>query len=198
MPITLAEARSRWAHLPAGLREHLERVSHGAHRLAQRWDVDPETAALAGFLHDVARAQSPELLLEQAKELGIAINPMEEAMPLLLHGPVAAALLQLEQEDEGVVNAVRWHTTGRWEMSALEQVVFLADKTDPNKINGSPGMQKVAQLGETSLNLAVVRYLERSTKRLLKQGRMLHPASIEARNWLLLQGANSEEQVESS
>ena len=193
MPITLAEARSRWAHLPASLREHLERVSHGAHHLAQRWDVDPETAALAGFLHDVARAQSPELLLEQAQELGIPINPMEEAMPLLLHGPVAAALLQQELADEGVVNAVRWHTTGRWGMSALEQVVFLADKTDPNKINDSPGMQKVAQLGETSLNLAVVRYLERSTRRLLKQGRMLHPASIEARNWLLLQGANSEE-----
>ena len=86
---------------------------------------------MAGFLHDVARAQSPELLLEQAQELGIAINPMEEAMPLLLHGPVAAALLQQELEDEGVVNAVRWHTTGRWGMSALEQVVFLADKTDP-------------------------------------------------------------------
>ncbi len=198
MPITLAVARSRWEHLPAGLLEHLERVSHGAHHLAQRWDVDPETAALAGFLHDVARAQSPELLLEQAQELGIAINPMEEAMPLLLHGPVAAALLQQELEDEGVVNAVRWHTTGRWGMSALEQVVFLADKTDPNKLNGSPGRQKVAQLGETSLNLAVVRYLERSSRRLLKQGRMLHPASIEARNWLLLQGANSEEQVVSS
>lgn len=189
MGSALTTARARWAHLPSGLLEHLERVSQGAENLAQRWGVDPEEAALAGFLHDVARAQPPEALLRQARELNLPIDPVEEAMPLLLHGPVAAALIreELQEAEEPIAAAICWHTTGRWGMTDLEKVVFLADKLDPDKLNAAADMQELVQAAEQDLDQAVLRYLDRSARHLLERGGLVHPATIEARNWLLLQ-----------
>ena len=185
----LDDARGQWAHLPAGLIAHLERVSEGARALAARWDVDPERAALGGFLHDVARAQPPPTLLRQARDLGLPVGPVEEAVPLLLHGPVGARLAcpEADSTEQDVVTAIAWHSTAREGMSNLEKVVFLADKLDPDKQGYyPPGLERLPELAQEHLDLAVVRYLEWQVRHLLERGGVIHPAALDARNWLLL------------
>src|SRR4030042_935506 len=84
--------RAAVARLPRGLVEHIEGAVAEARRLALLHGVDEERAALAAWGHDIARALSPSELLIEARRLGIAVNPVEEAAPILLHGPIAAAI----------------------------------------------------------------------------------------------------------
>ena len=55
--------------------------------------------------------------------------------PQLAHSKLAAAILKdkFGVEDEDILNAVRYHTTGRAGMSLLEKIIFVADATEPNR-----------------------------------------------------------------
>jgi len=182
------DAKLRWSGLPAPLVNHLEGVSRGARALAERWDVDPDDAALAGYLHDVARARSPEVLLKQAREYAVAVHPVEEAFPVLLHGAVGAAEVAKEwpELDEGFLAAISYHSTGRGEMSALEKVVVLADKLEPRGGPPEPFFEELNELAFRDLDKAVLRFLEWQVRHLLDRGNLVHPASIDAWNRLVM------------
>jgi predicted HD superfamily hydrolase involved in NAD metabolism len=174
--------------LPGGLRRHIEEVVAEARRLARLHGVDEERAALAAWTHDIVRATDPEELLRLARELGLNPNEVEEAAPILLHGPVAARLLTSRYgvEDEEVLAVARWHSTGRPGMSTLEKVLFLADKVEPGKAAGRPELEEVRRLAETDLDRAVLRYLDLQLVEAVGQGWPLHPDAVAARNEMLL------------
>lgn len=95
MPSGLEELiTGRVEALPRGLREHIYRVQRIALELAHRYEVDEEKVRLGALAHDIARAMKGEDLLLRARELGIGVDPVEERLPLLLHGPVAAEMLK--------------------------------------------------------------------------------------------------------
>jgi predicted HD superfamily hydrolase involved in NAD metabolism len=174
--------------LPGGLRRHIEAVAGEARRLARLHGVDEERAVLAARTHDIARAMIPEELLRLARELGLNPNEVEETAPILLHGPVAARLLASRYgvEDEEVLASARWHSTGRAGMSALEKVLFLADKVEPGKAAARPDLEEVRRLAETDLEGAVLRYLDLQLLEAVRQGWPLHPDAVAARNELIL------------
>jgi predicted HD superfamily hydrolase involved in NAD metabolism len=174
--------------LPGGLRRHIEVVAAEARRLARLHGVDEERAVLAARTHDIARAMHPGEFLRLARELGLNPNEVEEAAPILLHGPVAARLLASRYgvEDEEVLASARWHSTGRAGMSALEKVLFLADKVEPGKVAARLDLQEVRRLAETDLDGAVLRYLDLQLAEAVRQGWPLHPDAVAARNELLL------------
>jgi predicted HD superfamily hydrolase involved in NAD metabolism len=174
--------------LPGGLRRHIEAVVSEARRLARLHGVDEERAVMAAWSHDIARAMDPEELLRLARELGLDPNEVEEAAPILLHGPVAARLLASRYgiDDDEVLASARWHSTGRAGMSALEKVLFLADKVEPGKVAARPDLEDVRRLAETDLDGAVLRYLDLQLVEAVRQGWPLHPDAVAARNELLL------------
>jgi len=174
--------------LPSGLRRHIEAVVAEARRLARLHGVDEERAVLAAWTHDIVRATDPEELLRLAHELGLNPNEVEEAAPVLLHGPVAARLLASRYgvEDEEVLAVARWHSTGQAGMSTLEKVLFLADKVEPGKAAGRADLEEVRRLAETDLDGAVLRYLDLQLVEAVGQGWPLHPDTVAARNELLL------------
>ena len=93
----LERIRTRTKVLPEGLREHLFRVEEVATEVAMLHGVEVERARVAALAHDLARAITGEELLLRAQQLGLAIHPVEERVPILLHGPVAAESLRLEE-----------------------------------------------------------------------------------------------------
>jgi len=183
--------------LPGGLRRHIEAVAAEARRLARLHGVDEERAALAAWSHDIVRATDPAEFLRLARELGLNPNEVEKAAPILLHGPVAARLLASRYgvDDEEVLASARWHSTGRASMSALEKVLFLADKVEPGKVAGRPDIEEVRRLAETDLDRAVLHYLDLQLVEAVRQGWPLHPDAVAARNELILsrqvQGSDS-------
>jgi predicted HD superfamily hydrolase involved in NAD metabolism len=187
--IRIAEVQQAWAGLPAGLLEHMRRVSGLAAELAARWNADPIEAELAGFLHDVARAETPPRLLALAAGLAVPVDAVEAASPILLHGPVGCVQVQqrLPWVSEDVAQAIRWHSTGRWGMGPLEKVVFLADKLEPGKNGYYQGLQDLSALAYSDINAAIVRYLDWLIAHLLERGQLVHTATIDARNWILFE-----------
>ena len=173
--------------LPQGLQGHLERVRETALQMATIHSVPLEAVELAALSHDLARAYSAEALLKRAQEWHLDLHPVEEQVPILLHGPVAAEMLrrQCGVKDVGVLEAVRWHSTAVPGMGAVGLVVFLADKLEPHKLRRSVKLTEIAKVAKVSLERAVVDYLTMGMTVLLKEGRLVHPTSVEARNHLL-------------
>jgi len=184
----LESLREHIEGLPGGLRRHIEAVVAEARRLARLHGVDEERAVMAAWTHDIVRATDPEELLRLAHELGLNPNEIEEAAPILLHGPVAARLLTSRYgvEDEEVLAVARWHSTGRAGMSTLEKVLFLADKVEPGKAAGRADLEEIGRLAETDLDGAVLRYLDLQLVDAVGQGWPLHPDAVATRNELLL------------
>ncbi len=180
----LAEELGR---LPRGLQEHIERVRQEAKLLARRYGVDLELADRAAVAHDLARALSSEELFSLARRYGVEIGPVEKFLPVLLHGPVAEQLLrEWGEEHPQVLEAVRWHTTAQRGMSDLAKLVFLADKLDPAKERRYSFLEQVRRLSEESLDAALLEFLSQELMSHFRDQGVIHPASLEARNELLM------------
>ncbi len=178
---------SRLDALPVGLRDHVERVRDIGRRLALRHGVDAELVDLGLAAHDLARHLDDTELVRRAEALDIAPSAVERSLPVLLHGHVAAAELERDgMTDTRVLEGVRWHTTGHRGMGDVAKIVFLADKLDPQKAGRYPFLPEIQDLARDSLDAALLRFLELSTADHLRQGRLIHPKSIEFRNGLLL------------
>ena len=178
----------RLLRLPAGLRQHVQRARTVAGRLAAIHGIDVAQADLGTAAHDLARALKEPSLLEEARRYGLDLHPVEVHTPLLLHGPVASLWLRHEDgvEDEEVLEAVRWHSTGRKGMGPVAKVVFLADKLDPEKVRRRPHLERIAALAEESLDRALLKFLNEELAGFLRWGDLIHPASVELRNELML------------
>ncbi len=174
--------------LPQGLQDHLNRVRDTALELASIHGVDASKVETAALGHDIYRAYQGGKLLEEARTLGLDIHPVEERVPVLLHGPLAAAHLERECDvtDPEILEAVRWHSTSRPCMGRVGLVVFLADKMEPQKAERNPYLLEVAETARESLERAALDYLTAEIASLLERRSLLHPASIEARNDLLM------------
>ena len=173
--------------LPMGLVEHIQRVRTLAAELAEGHKLDVVRVDFAAAAHDIARAEANHLLLAEAQAAGIPITNVDEDNPMLLHGPVGAERLRtnLDVNDEEILEAVYWHTTALATMGPIAKVVFLADKMDLSKAPRYPHIGHVRELAADDLDQAIVEFLKGDLIRLLDEGKMAHPSSIEALNGLL-------------
>ena len=178
---------TRLRTLPRGLREHVERVRKVGRELALRHGVDADLVDQGTAAHDLARAVKGEVLLEQARHYGLRVSSVERHSPILLHGPVAALWLTHEGgiTDQRLLDAVRWHTTGKRGMGDVAKVVFLADKLDPCKVKRYPNLGAISDLARDSLDRALLEFLDQELDYLLREGLLVHPASVELRNELI-------------
>ena len=173
--------------LPAGLVEHIHRVRVLAVDLAGGHKLDKIRVDFAAAAHDIARADAEHALLAEAQTAGIPITNVDEDNPMLLHGPVGAERLRvnLGVNDHEILEAVYWHTTALATMGPIAKVVFLADKMELSKAYRYPHIGRVRELASDDLDEAIVEFLKGDLIRLLSEGKMAHPSSIEALNGLL-------------
>ncbi len=181
------ELEAAVADLPAGLRDHVLRVVTEARRLALRYGVDEDRATLAALGHDLARGYTSAELLKQAEAAGLTPSDIERAQPILLHGPLSARLMaeRFGIGDAGVLAAARYHTTARAGMSALERVVYVADKIEPEKARSQPALAEAREAAHASLEAAMRIILDYQVSRAIERGWPLHPDTVAARNELL-------------
>ena len=115
--------------------EHTLRVAATAQRLCRRHGLDRALGQLAGLGHDLAREWPAARLLSAAQEAGWQPSELERETPLLLHGPVAAAVLtnRFHVRNPDVLESVRHHTLGRAGLSPLARALFVADYVEPGR-----------------------------------------------------------------
>jgi predicted HD superfamily hydrolase involved in NAD metabolism len=109
---------------------HVAQVNAAGRRLARRFGLPLDSVDLACTAHDLAAVVPLREIVMAAERLGVPLSEADRAIPQVIHGPVAAAVLQqrLGVRDTYGLNAVRYHTTLRAGASPLEQLVFIADK----------------------------------------------------------------------
>ena len=182
-----AAIQRRVDRLPAGLQAHIHRVVEIARELAVCHGIDQEQAALAALAHDVARAMKDGELLRRAAGMGLPIGVVERRVPILLHGPVGAEILQQEAglTDISIYKAVYWHTTANPDLDELGKVVFIADKLDPAKIDSYPYLPQIRQMAFQDMDRAILHFLTRQAMDRLNRGELVHPVMVETRNALL-------------
>ena len=184
----LAAVQRRVDRLPAGLQAHIHRVVEIARELAVCHGINQEQAALAALAHDVARAMTDGELLRRAAGMGLPIGVVDRWVPILLHGPVGAEILQQEAglTDISIYKAVYWPTTANPDLDELGKVVFIADKLDPAKIDSYPYLPQIRQMAFQDLDGAILHFLTRQAMDRLNRGELVHPVMVETRNALLV------------
>lgn len=164
---------------------HTVNVAKTSVKLAVLYGEDPAKAETAALLHDIARDIQCEQVFASCRKYGIIADEVEKAVPELLHGKIGALIAREKfgVTDAEVLDAIRFHTTGRRGMSTLEKIVFIADMIEPER--DYPGVGDLRELAVIDLNRSVVAGLNSTIRYVLERNLLIHPSSIEARNSLL-------------
>ncbi|MDL0420541.1 bis(5'-nucleosyl)-tetraphosphatase (symmetrical) YqeK [Caldibacillus thermoamylovorans] len=174
-------------HLPEKRFIHTLGVMETAIQLAKTYHCDEKQAELAAIFHDYAKYRPAE----EMKQIIIKEGMPKELLAFnteIWHGPVGAVLIKNEIgiDDEDILNAIRYHTTGRPGMTTLEKVIFLADYIEPGR--SFPGVEEVRELAETDLDGAVFRSLQNTIIFLAKKGFAIYKDTFDTYNSFLLKG----------
>jgi predicted HD superfamily hydrolase involved in NAD metabolism len=142
--------------------EHSQRVAALAQRLARRWGVDERSAEVAGWLHDISAIVPRDHYLQVAETLGLEVLAEELMAPVLVHQKLSAVIAQqvLAIVDKPVLSAVGCHTTLKADGSALDKIVFVADKMVWDRPGDPPYLAAMALAADQSLDLAAYCYLD--------------------------------------
>ena len=169
---------------------HSEYVRIRAIELAEKHGADREQAALAGYLHDICRGMTPEEQLKYLSVHGILLDRLTRLYPPLWHAPCGALYLEKELgiSDTAVLDAVRYHTTGRAGMSLLEQVIFLADATAQDR--NYPGVDEQRTLSDVSLPAAMCEALRYEIARHVQNGQPVVTDAWQAYNFFGMESTN--------
>jgi predicted HD superfamily hydrolase involved in NAD metabolism len=115
--------------------DHTLGVAYTSTSLAMVHGANVEKALIAGFLHDCAKCLSHEEQLKICEKNNIELSDVERRNHSLLHAKagIYIASTKYEIRDREILDAIRYHTTGRENMSLLEKIVYIADFIEPNR-----------------------------------------------------------------
>ena len=121
--------------LPEKRYNHSLGVMYTAQCLAMCHGISLDKAALAGILHDCAKYMNDVNIIQYCKNNNIEVSESEMLSPQLLHSKLGMIFARdvYGITDDEILSAIRYHTTGKPMMSALEQIIFIADYIEPNR-----------------------------------------------------------------
>ena len=159
-------------------------VEEMAVRLADLHGADPDKAAFAGRYHDLAKNFDNETMDAYIRKYDLPEHLLGNNA--LAHSKVAAAILENDEfgvDDEDVLNAVRYHTTARKDMSILEETIFVADVVEDNRTYSD--LDYYQQLAYRDLDQACLEILEYTIGSLTTKEKEIDKDTLEARDWVL-------------
>ena len=166
--------------------EHSVRVYETALKMAEHYHADIQKVAVAALIHDCGRQISKEDSVAKAKELGIPVDPVEEAQPILLHAKLgvyyAIRKYGVSPDDREVLDAIRYHSTGTADMTQTAKIVFLADLIEPGR--DFEGVEEIREASFKNLDRGMLLSYENTIRYLLEDGLLIHPDAIAGYNQL--------------
>ena len=162
--------------------EHTLGVEETARMMARAFGEDEERAALAGLLHDCAKCMPLSQMIKAAKHA--KTDDVMKESKALMHAVAGMCIARdvYDVKDEAVLQAIRWHTTGRANMTNLEKIIYLADYMEPTR--SFRDLTEVRRLAMEDLDRACLMSFTMSVEHLEEKGYMVHPNSVYARDYL--------------
>ena len=176
-------------YIKANLKEtrfiHTLGVVSVAKKLAEINGVDEEKAEIAALCHDIAKNIPAEELEKIIEKNNIDLTEDEKNTKELWHSILAPILAKekLEIDDEEILSAIRWHTTGKEDMSKLDKIIYIADMIEPSR--KFDGVEEIRKKTLKNLDAGVLLGLTHSISFLLSKGSLIDLNSIKARNYLI-------------
>lgn len=168
---------------------HSMGVVETAEKLAQLYEEDITKARFAALLHDCSKNLTVQEQLDICYGQGIEIDEISLKNTALLHcySGVVIASETMKVKDDYILNAIRYHTTGRENMTKLEKIIYLADYIEPNRIFKKVQEVREIAFGE-NLDKALLLSIDNTINYIIERKQLLHIDTIKARNYLILNG----------
>lgn len=164
---------------------HSMNVAKRARELAKIYGLDEDKAYLTGILHDITKETDYAEQEKYMDNLGIIPTELEKSNKLVYHQISGACYVKsvLGIDDEEILGAIRYHTTGRADMTDFEMLIYLADLTSAER--SYPDVEKVRELADKSLEDAMLYATRFTITDLANKNRVIHPDTLYCYNWVL-------------
>jgi predicted HD superfamily hydrolase involved in NAD metabolism len=164
--------------------QHTLGVMETAITLAKQYGADEKKAETAAIFHDYAKFRSKD----EMKEIIVTKGYTQELLAFnaeLWHAPVGAYLVEKEAgiTDLEVLDAIRYHTSGRPGMTLLEKIIYLADYIEPGR--HFPGVDEVREMAKENLDKALIKAVQNTVLFLMKKNQMVYPETFYMYNDLI-------------
>jgi predicted HD superfamily hydrolase involved in NAD metabolism len=164
--------------------QHTLGVMETAITLAKQYGADVKKAEIAAIFHDYAKFRPKD----EMREIIISQGFPEDLLAFnseLWHAPVGAYLVEKEAgiTDRDVLDAIRYHTSGRPEMTLLEKIIYLADYIEPGR--HFPGVEEVREMAKENLEKALIKAVQNTILFLMKKNQTVYPDSFYTYNDLV-------------
>ena len=163
---------------------HSEGVVKRALEYAKIYNVDEKIIMYTAISHDIAKELTQEENEEYIKRYNIELDEIEKNNNNLLHQKIGAQICKHEfRFTEDMVNAVRYHTTGRPNMSLLEKIIYLADATEENKKYRS---EHYVETIKSDIDQGLIEISKWVINHLLETNIIIHPDTIDCYNYYVM------------
>lgn len=171
-------------HLSGDRYAHVKSVADYAMQLASVHGIDPYKAYIAGLAHDCTKYMTDSQQLDYFKKNSIELTESELATPKIYHQISGAhfARNQFGIDDADIINAVRYHTTGRAGMSRLEKLICLADSIEPRRTY--PQAEAMRSTAKSDLDKALLMSFDRLIDYIKQRGLNMNEQTLQARDYL--------------
>lgn len=173
--------------------QHTLRVVETCKKLSKIYGADLIKTEIAALLHDSAKFSCEEKIFNKARELDALDDEIYIYNKDIIHAPLASKIAKDKYniQDEDILNAIKYHTTGRKNMSLLEKVIFIGDFIEPSR--NFDGIGKIRNLAFVDLDKSLLLALNTNLKFLLKKEKLISRDTIEARNYLMMREIDEKE-----
>ncbi len=150
-------------HLDKQRYEHTLGVMYTSAALAMVYRTDINKALLAGLLHDCAKCIPGEKKVRLCEKYGLSVNQAEKKNPGLLHSKLGAYLAKAKYgvEDQEILDAICYHTTGRPQMTLLDKIIYIADYIEPNRCE-APNLEDARRMAFVDIDACLYMILKDS------------------------------------
>ncbi len=154
----------------------------------------------AALLHDITKEKSAEEHIAIFEQNGVLVSESDKKSPKMFHAKTAALVIPgqyAEFATPELIGAVRYHTTGRADMTILEKIIYLADYIDMSRkfsdcvelrefffnfdFESASEEEKVAHLNHT-----LIKSYDFTIRGLIDDGKLIDKTTLEARNFLIM------------
>ena len=114
---------------------HTFGVIDTASALVKAYQADIKKCEKAALLHDCAKYMPLDEMIAICERNFIELNELEKKKNSLLHAKAGACLAYEKYgiKDKEILDAIKYHTTGKPNMSLIEKIIFVSDFIEPGR-----------------------------------------------------------------
>lgn len=165
---------------------HCNFVAIAAEDLAKKYGENEIDAKIAGILHDLLKEKSQEYMMRIFKTYNFKLSETQKLNPKVWHGLAGAIYIEkiLGINIKNIINAVKYHTVPRKNMSLFEKIIFMADRISEDR--KYKDVHILRKLSHKDIDLAVLYSLKNTMSTLLKKENTISMPTVECYNSLII------------